>query len=161
MSELTDPDEPLVAELRELFSQADPVPPVVTELAKASLGWRRLDAELAELLNDSLVDEELVAGVRGGGEEGLPVRSVRFRASANTIDIDVQVDGDERILMGQITPPVTAGVEVETADGTVATVQSDELGRFRVRIPQGGRIRLVISDGPDLGPHVVTSWITI
>ena len=161
MSELSDPDEPLVAELRALFAQADPVPPLVSELAKASLGWRRLDADLAELLTDSLLDEGVAAGARGGGDDGLPVRSVRFRARANTIDIDVHVDGDERTLLGQITPPVSARVEVQTIDETISSVESDELGRFRLKLPAGGRIRLVINDGPDLGPHVVTSWITI
>jgi hypothetical protein len=160
MSDQTDPDEPLVAELRELFAQADPVPALVTELAKASLGWRRLDTELAELLSDSLLEEGALAGVRGGGD-GLPVRSVRFRASANTIDVDIHVDGQERMLLGQITPPVSAEIEVETADGTIAAVKSDELGRFRAKLPEAGLIRLVINDGPELGPHVVTSWITI
>lgn len=159
MSDEADPDEPLVAELRTLFAQSDPVPATVTELAKASLGWRRLDAELAELLSDSLLEQGSPAGVRGGAE--LPVRSVRFRASANTIDIDVHVDGQERTLLGQITPPVGAGIEVETPDGTIASVQSDDLGRFRAKLQEAGRIRLVISDGPDLGPRVVTSWITI
>jgi hypothetical protein len=160
MSEQADPDEPLVAELRELFMQTDPVPALVTELAKASLGWRRLDAELAELLSDSLLEQGTPAGVRGGGA-GLPVRSVRFRASANTIDLDVHVDGQQRTLLGQITPPVSAEIEVETTAGTIASVQSDELGRFRAKLPEAGRIRLVISDGPQFGPHVVTSWITI
>jgi hypothetical protein len=160
MSDQADPDEPLVAELRALFAQADPVPASVTELAKASLGWRRLDAELAELLSDSLFEQASPAGVRGAGE-GLPVRSVRFRASANTIDLDVHVDGQQRLLLGQITPPVRAEIEVETVDGTVVSIQSDELGRFRAKLPQAGRIRLVISDGPQLGPRVVTSWITI
>jgi hypothetical protein len=56
---------------------------------------------------------------------------------------------------------VSAKIEVETADGTIASVKSDELGRFRAKLPEAGLIRLVISDGPDLGPHVVTSWITI
>jgi hypothetical protein len=157
---LSDPDEPLMLELRALFAQDDAVPPPVSELAKASLGWRRLDAELAELLSDSLLDDGALVGARGGGD-GLPVRSVRFRASANTIDLDIQVDGQRRTLLGQITPPVSAAIEVETADGTVASVGSDELGRFRVQLPEGGRMRLVINDGPDLGPHVVTSWITI
>jgi hypothetical protein len=160
VSELSDPDEPLMLELRELFAQVDAVPPPVSELAKASLGWRRLDAELAELLSDSLLEEGTLAGVRGGGD-GLPVRSVRFRASRNTIDVDVQVDGQKRTLLGQITPPVSAEIEVETADGTVASARSDELGRFRAQLAEGGRIRLVINDGPDLGPHVLTSWITI
>ena len=100
-----------MAELRELFTQADPVPPLVTELAKASLGWRRLDAELAELLSDSLLEEGAPAGVRGGGD-GLPVRSVRFRASTTTIDVDVHVDGPERTLLGQITPPLRATIDI-------------------------------------------------
>ena len=107
-----------------------------------------------------LLEQGAPAGVRGGGE-GLPVRSVRFRASANTIDLDVHVDGQERLLLGQITPPAGASIEVETTDGTVASVQSDELGRFRAKLPEPGRIRLVIRDGPQLGAHVVTSWITI
>ena len=38
---------------------------------------------------------------------------------------------------------------------------ADDLGRFRAKLQEAGRIRLVISDGPDLGPRVVTSWITI
>jgi hypothetical protein len=162
MTDQPDPDDPLVAELRELFAHADPVPALVTELARASLGWHRIDAELAELLSDSLLDEGAAAGVRGGGEDGgLPVRSVRFRASANTIDLDVHIDGDERVLLGQITPPVSAEVEVQNSGGAIASARSDELGRFRARLPEGGLIRLVINDGPDLGPHVVTSWIRI
>ena len=75
MSELLDPDEPLVAELRELFKHDDPVPPLVTELAKASLGWRRMDADLAELLGDSLLEDRATAGVRGGGD--VSARQVR------------------------------------------------------------------------------------
>jgi hypothetical protein len=161
VSDQADPDEPLVAELRELFAVADPVPPLVTEVAKASLGWRTLDAELAELLTDSLLDEGALVGARGGGDEGLPVRSVRFRARANTIDVDVHTDGEERLLMGQITPPVTAQVVIQTTSRTIASVESDELGRFRVKLETGGLIRLVINDGPELGTHVVTSWITI
>ena len=160
MTDQADPDDPLVAELRELFTQADPVPASVTELAKASLGWRRLDAELAELLSDSLLEERAAAGVRGGGD-GLPVRSVRFMASADTIDLDIHVDGQQRTLLGQITPPASVEIEVETAAGTIASVQSDELGRFRAKLPEAELIRLVIKHGPHVGSRVVTSWITI
>ncbi len=160
MSELPDPDEPLVAELRELFKHDDPVPPLVTELAKASLGWRRMDADLAELLGDSLLEDRATAGVRGGGDV-LPVRSVRFRASSRTIDVDVHVDGAERTLLGQITPPLSAEIEIHTTTELIASVQSDELGRFRATLPAGGLIRLLIEDGPDLVAPVVTSWITI
>ena len=36
-----DPD-PLMDELRALVAKHDPVPPLLVETAKASLGWRRL-----------------------------------------------------------------------------------------------------------------------
>ncbi len=160
MGERPDPDEPLVAELRDLFRHDDPVPPLVTDLAKASLGWRRLDAELAELLSDSLLEEAAPAGVRGSGA-GLPVRSVRFRASTTTVDVDVHVDGPKRTLLGQITPPLSAKIEIQSTTEVIASVASDELGRFRVNLPAGGLIRLAIEDSPDLSAPVVSSWITI
>jgi hypothetical protein len=162
MSDHPDPDEPLVAELRDLFTQTDPVPPLVTELAKASLGWRRLDAELAELLTDSLLDAAASAGARSAVGDALPVRSVRFRAGPKTIDVDIHVDGRERTLLGQLTPPISAQVEMHTTDnGVVASVQSDELGRFRAHLPEGGLIRIAVNDGPELPSPIVTSWITI
>jgi hypothetical protein len=160
VAERPDPDEPLVAELRDLFMHDDPVPPPVTELAKASLGWRRLDADLAELLSDSLLEEGAPAGARGSGD-GLPVRSVRFRASTTTVDLDVQVNGSKRTLLGQITPPLSAKIEIQSTTEVIGSVVSDELGRFRVNLPAGGLIRLAIEDSPALPAPIVSSWITI
>ena len=67
MGEDLDRDELLIAELRAFFAEVDPVPPLVSETAKASLGWRRLDADLAELLSDSALEEEPFALARGRG----------------------------------------------------------------------------------------------
>ncbi|HTT30146.1 MAG TPA: hypothetical protein VMG37_17140 [Solirubrobacteraceae bacterium] len=39
-----------MAELRGLFADVDPVPPMVLETAEASLGWRRPAVALDELL---------------------------------------------------------------------------------------------------------------
>lgn len=159
MNEHVDPDEPLVAELRDLFAQADPVPPLVTDVAKASLGWRRLDAELAELLSDSALEEGSLAGARGAGA---PVRSVSFSAGTKTIDVEVHIDGQHRMLLGQIAPPANARIEIQTAENiTVTSVQSDSLGRFRAQLQAGGIIRLLVSDGPDSSPQIETSWITV
>jgi hypothetical protein len=159
VNEHDDPDEPLVAELRDLFAQADPVPSLVTKVAKASLGWRRLDADLAELLSDSVLEAGSLAGARGGGA---PVRSVSFSASAKTIDLEIHIDGQHRILLGQITPPSRARIDIETAENaTVTSVESDDLGRFRAQFSAAGRIRLVIDDGPDSSSKIETSWITI
>jgi hypothetical protein len=67
MTDYPDPDDPLVAELRTLVARVDPVPPLVTQVAKAALGWRRLDADLAELLSDSALETEALALARGPG----------------------------------------------------------------------------------------------
>jgi hypothetical protein len=56
MSDDQDPDERLVAELRTLVERVDPVPPLVTEAAKAAFDWRRLDANLSELRGDSTLE---------------------------------------------------------------------------------------------------------
>jgi hypothetical protein len=152
-------DEPLVAELRAFFAQVDPVPPLVTEAAKAALGWRRLDAELAELLSDSALETESLALARGGGA---PVRSVTFSADELTIDLEIHIDGDHRTLLGQLAPPFAATIEIQTADGPLPVAETDRLGRFRVTIPTSGAIRLRVSAGDrQSGSPVETSWISV
>ena len=61
-----DSHEDLLAELRLLANDVDPVPPEVTAFADAALGWRRIDAELAELLSDSLLESRAAALTRSG-----------------------------------------------------------------------------------------------
>jgi len=159
---MDDPDDTLVSELREYFARVDPVPLLVTEAAKAALGWRRLDADLAELLSDSSdssVEAEALAGVRG---VGAPVRTVSFGAGEVTVELEIHVEGTRRTVLGLITPPSVSTIEIETADSAaeVATVESDGLGRFRAPLPHGGNIRLRVTS-VDPGPPVETSWITI
>jgi hypothetical protein len=162
MNHRQDPDEPLVADLREYFARVDPVPPLVTQAAKAALGWRRLDADLAELLADSTLEAESLATVRGAGV-GAAVRSVSFGAGELTIDLEIHVADKRRTLLGLLTPPSIARIEIQTADGaTGATAESDATGRFRTQLPAGGRVRLrLMSLDPGSGPLVETSWITI
>ncbi|MGA2014200.1 MAG: hypothetical protein ABSH51_27210 [Solirubrobacteraceae bacterium] len=173
MDDDQDIHEPLVTELRALFASADPVPLVVTQAAKAALGWRRLDADLAELLSDSTLQDDALALARGAGA---PVRSVSFSAGVLTIEIEIHADGDRRLLLGQLMPPAAARIEVQHAgaaggaaddDGDGASpaaerAESDRLGRFRIRLAAGGSIRLVVSgDEPGATSAVETSWIAI
>jgi hypothetical protein len=160
MTDHDDPDEPLIAELRALVTAVDPVPGLVSQAAKAALGWRRLDADLAELLSDSTVDAEQMALTRGAGA---PVRSVSFSSGQLTIDIDVHVDGERRTLLGQLSPPSGATIEVQRADDdTTTTAASDSLGRFRAEVVGGRSIRLrVLSADPGPAAAVETSWISI
>jgi hypothetical protein len=159
MSDAADPDEPLMSELRAFFAEVDPVPPLVSDAAKASLGWRRLDADLAELLSDSALEEEPLALARGGAA---PVRAVTFSSSALTIDLEVHVDDQGRTLLGQLSPPAPAKLEIQTIAEAPLSAETDHLGRFRVRLPAGGPIRLRVLGGEGrAGPPVETSWITV
>jgi hypothetical protein len=159
MTEDLDPDERLMAELREIFAEVDPVPPLVIETAKASLGWRRLDADLAELLTDSALREESFAMTRGGEAA---VRSVTFSSTDLTIDVEVHADDQARTLLGQLSPPSPATIEIQTTEKTQFSAQTDRLGRFRVRLPVGGPVRLRVLDADGrAGPTVETSWITL
>jgi hypothetical protein len=160
MTDHPDPDDPLVTELRTLVAHVDPVPPLVTQVAKAALGWRRLDAELAELLSDSALESEALALARG---PGAPVRAVSFSAGELTIDIEIHVDGQQRTVLGQLSPPSSAKVEIQRADDDAATVvDSDRLGRFRAQVSAGRPIRVRIVDH-DRGAAsaIETSWIAI
>jgi hypothetical protein len=60
-----DEGELLLVELRGLINRLDQVPENVDEAARAAYTWRTIDAELAELTRDSLVDEENLHAVRG------------------------------------------------------------------------------------------------
>jgi type II secretory pathway component PulM len=153
-----DDEARLVDELRALTERVDPVPREVTEFAKAALGWRRLDAELAELLSDSALESEL-ATTRSED----PGRWVRFRASDLSIELEVQASGEGHTLLGQLEPaPVSATVEAQDAEGaTAGSAEADELGRFRLALPSGGRVRLRVLRRDPSGPEVETSWFSL
>jgi hypothetical protein len=87
VSDQVDPDEALIAELGSVLEAVDPVPPEVAAAAKAILGWRRLDADLAELLADSAVDTDRLAGVRGEGDPSL--RRLSFGGAPLELDLEV------------------------------------------------------------------------
>jgi hypothetical protein len=144
-------DDPLLRELRRLANRVDPVPDEVTAYARAALGWRRIDAELAELL----VDSRLAAGAARGG--GGP-RSLTFRASDLEVAVELEdQDGAVRML-GQLAPAGRAAIDVQRDDGSIAaSAEADELGRFRVELAAGMRVRLVVRRAS--AQAVETSWI--
>jgi len=154
---VTEDDKPLVEELRGLGRAVDPVPDEVASFAKAALGWRRVDAELAELLEDSAL-EEAVALTRGSLAR---TRSVTFEASDLELDVDIQLGDRGVVLLGQLAPSAPATVEAQRDDGSIAaSAETDSLGRFRLELSEGGRVRLLVRRGQP-APPVETSWLTI
>jgi hypothetical protein len=151
-------DDSLQQELGELLGRADPIPPTVLEAGRAALGWRRLDAELAELLADSVLGSDELALARGAEA---PLRSVTFGTGRSAIDVDVEERGEGRTLRGQLSPPAEVTIEVQRQDGTtLASVRADTFGRFVVELPGAGTIRLRLTGDPQLGT-IETAWITV
>ncbi len=157
--------ERLCHDLGAVIAELDPVPPEVLRDARAAYDLRAIDAELAALANDSVLDRQ-PAGVRGAESP----RSLRFEAPGLTVEVEVTALGPRRRLIGQLVPPSRARVTVRHSGGAVE-VDADELGRFRAdELPPGPvslRCDLLAEDGEGAtgaiaptGP-VVTDWIAI
>src|SRR5437764_3139344 len=147
--------EDFLAELRLAGLVVDPVPERVTFAAKASLAWRTVDAELAELTYDSALDADRLTLVRGAAA----ARLLTFSASGLTVDIEVEeTDGGLR-LIGELSPVQPAVVEVRHAEGTTE-VETDEDGRFRIGPVPTGPIALSLRLAAG-GATVQTEWITL
>ena len=110
--------------------------------------WATVDAELAELAFDSLLDERLVA-LRD--EDGGIVRSLTFTAGDRTIEVDVSDDD----LVGRVSPAHGAPVEVVQPTGR-RRVGVDELGRFRSTVDRGPvRLQFVSPGGTTTTPWII------
>jgi hypothetical protein len=146
-----DEGELLLVELQRLMNRLDPVPEAVDEAARVALTWRTIDAELAELTRDSLL-EDAPAGVRGA--EG--ARMLSFESQRLSVELEVGDLGQQgRRLVGQLVPPGPATIVVDHAGGRV-DAEADELGRFvvdRLR-PGPARVRCRMADGAE----IETEW---
>ena len=149
-------DDELEAQLRGLADDREPVPGELLAVAVEAFTWRDPDAELAELIFDSMLDQDADVLVRGGQE-----RLFSFRSGQRSVDLEVTVTGATRTLIGQVTPPGPAAVSIRHRHGG-RDVDADELGRFRAeRVPPGPvslRLR-VVGDPAQAG--LVTDWVSI
>ncbi|HYB86987.1 MAG TPA: hypothetical protein VEC76_09065 [Streptosporangiaceae bacterium] len=151
------PHTDLEDELRRVLARTDPVPPGLVEAGIGAFAWRTIDADLAELVFDSLTDQDEAALVRGG-QQG---RLLSFRAGTLTIEVEVTGTGPSRRLMGQLMPPQRGGVDVRHGDSTT-TVEADELGRFSAGPLPAGPVSLRCRPGSAPGqPAIVTEWVSI
>jgi hypothetical protein len=149
-----DEGERLLVKLRSVINRADPVPDRVAEAAQAAFTWRTIDAELAELGHDSLVDEPSAA-VRSGEQD----RLVTFETPRLTIEVEVAGGAGDRRLVGQLDPAGPAELELRTADGAISGA-ADDLGRFVIILPaarQRASLRCVLPDGG----AVETAWLVL
>ncbi|MET7683883.1 hypothetical protein [Streptomyces sp. NPDC005423] len=138
----------LEEELRQAAAILDPVPAELRLLATEAYVLLDVEARLAELTFDSLVD---AIPVRGATD--VP-RMLTFVAGDLTVDIEVTAEG----LMGQLLPPQPAGIEVLNGPQTLAptTLTADGMGRFTSDVTPSGPFALRLRAG---GGVVVTEWL--
>ncbi|MGH3915981.1 MAG: hypothetical protein ACRDTC_21620, partial [Pseudonocardiaceae bacterium] len=142
MSQAPGADQELFARLTRIADEIDPVPELAYELGKAAFELRCLDSALAELVHDSAVEAESMAGVRGE----LHARLLSFEAADLCIDLEVVLQAGRRSLLGQVAG-IVAQVRVESADAVIP-VEVDPYGRFQVEDLPAGRMRLQLdADG--------------
>ncbi|MFC9287563.1 hypothetical protein [Streptomyces sp. NPDC057052] len=136
----------LEAELREAAAILDPVPAELRLLAVEAYALHDLDAKIAELTFDSLVD---AIPVRGAVD--VP-RMLTFHTGGLTVDVEVTSRG----IMGQLLPPQSASVEVLDGPRAGAALTADDMGRFTSEARPTGPFALRLRAG---GEVVVTEWM--
>ena len=144
-------DEHLLAALGDALRARQEVPEWFVETGKNAYAWHNIDAELAQLTYDSLVDRERAAAVRS---EAASIRALTFTSARLSIELEVS----ESSLVGQVIPPRAGTLEIHTTAG-VTSSPVDEIGCFVVDpIPSSPfRLRCRTEDGAD----VLTGWITL
>ncbi|MCD7443460.1 hypothetical protein K4B79_35260 [Streptomyces lincolnensis] len=136
----------LEEELRRAAGILDPVPPALRQLAVEAYALHDLDARLAELTFDSLVD---AIPVRGATDVS---RMLTFHTGDVTVDVEVSSQG----LIGQVLPPQPAGIEVLVGPHSGTALVADAMGRFSSDVTPAGPFALRLRTG---GEVVVTEWL--
>ena len=170
MTDATAPDERLLARLRTMFAEADPPPPDLVRLAKESFVLRDLDAQLAQLVEDSgqAAADPATRGpvaVRSPGTTPLP-RQLTFQVvgphGGDEIVIAVQVEpvGAHRRLTGHLAPQGPARIEVRQPALTEPRhADADHRGLFVIDGVLPGPMSLSCHRAG--APPVATQWILV
>lgn len=149
---MTEDDDRLMDRLRVIAAAVDGPPDLVDAAARAALSTRRLDGELAELVEDS--STVIATAARGDDEQ---IRLLSFETATVAIELQVIEVGDTVSLRG-LTSGAVGEVVAETATARrTAPIGPD--GWFTVEGLGPGllRLRLRAADGT----AVTTSWVRL
>jgi hypothetical protein len=151
----------LLDRLRAAVEWHDPVPPALVDGGRTIYGWLRLDAELAELLFDSALEHDTLAGVRSAVTAG-GVRSLTFESASLAVELDVVpvATPDRRRIVGQIVPAREARLELRHRTGVVE-LDVDASGRFVVEPVPTGRMSVRCRVATPTALHIETAWVSI
>lgn len=149
-------DDALLHELGQVLRRLTEPPAEVLAAARGLYDLRELDAELAALTYDSMLDDASTGTRATGGP-----RILTFVAGELTIEVEVDPSPWARRLLGQLVPAQAAELELRTADGTSLTAATaDEWGRFVLGLPsdrQAVRLRVTttVGEAVDTAPTAI------
>jgi len=153
---LDESDFGLLAEIRDMFAAADPMPAELPDRIRFFLAFRDLEVEVARLTAEQ---GELAAAARGAEQS----RTITFDSETLTIMIRIDGNRDGTVRVdGWLAPAQRREIELKcTADPLRVT--SDEQGRFVFpRVPCGTAQLVVRPAGLDgAGRSVVTPALII
>lgn len=141
-------DDALLAELKFALAEArhDREDQVIAA-AQDAFSFLAVSDEFAELVFDSLWEDKLETTSRSLAT----VRTLTFESAELSMEIETSVGG----FVGQVSPPGTATVEAECADGRRSTAETDEFGSFTLASPGSGPMRFHLTRGTTAA---VTDW---
>jgi hypothetical protein len=143
-----DEDDALLGELGQALASAGPIPSAMLVAARSAFAWRDVDRDL-ELLSlaheSSLRDGALMRGTHAVG-----CRTLVFEGHELSLDLEVTSE-----IVGQVIPPQPCRIVLRDSRETLAQVDADALGCFRLALPDRGPLRLTCSTADRV---VATDW---
>ncbi len=146
-------DDPvLLAELEALLRMQSEPPAHALHAARESFTWRTVDAEIAALTYDSVLDD--VTTTRSAGQP----RILTFEADGLTIEVELDASPSGRRLLGQLVPGQVAELRLCQDGEVIATAVADAWGRFALPLPAArGRVSVRCT----LADHSVVEAATV
>jgi len=142
----------LLAALRAAVAARAAVPAAFVEAGRNAYAWHGIDAELASIAYDSLLDAGQPSGVRS---ESASIRAITFESARFSIGVEIT----DHALFGQLVPPQPGTAELESRSGQVVSVPIDEVGCFSFGERPGGPFRLRCHT--ETQADVRTGWVSV
>jgi hypothetical protein len=126
----------LLAGVRELWEDADPMPPTLVDQIRFAIQLEDVDLEVMRIR-----EQEGLVDARSAAEQG---RLITFDSESLTIMVNVSPEPGGTIrLDGWLTPPAEHPIEVRTRNGPLTTT-SDAEGRFAVSGVPHGMVQVLV-----------------
>ncbi|SCL29420.1 hypothetical protein GA0070624_3879 [Micromonospora rhizosphaerae] len=154
-----DTDDDLLARLRSIAAEVDPVPDAVRRAAHVALDTRDLDGQLARLVADSAATSPGLAYEPVRRADPVDDRFLTFDGSGLRIELEVTGAADGLTLIGQVIGARPGECVLEHGDGRRDVLRPDAVGRFVLDRVSPGPIRLrcrSLADEP-----VTTTWVNL